>query len=207
MFEHMFDTVRRRGRPDERLYARDVGVLSAADVAEELKRRLPGVALKKQHKLLYYCQGHHVATFGEPLFADTISAWDMGPVVGQLWHAEREGTAAPTGAALSEAQLNTIGYVISRYGGLTGADLERLSHAEPPWQDADKNRRPGTSARIPVESLREYFASPAASGSDDDDPLPDSAAVTEWLGQVAGPPAEPGNRDTVESLRARLSSA
>ncbi len=203
----MFDTVWRRGGPGERLYARDVAVLSAADVAEELKRRLPGLAVKKQHKLLYYCQGHHLAAFGEPLFADTISAWDMGPVVGQLWYAEREGTTAPAGAALTEAQLNTIGYVISRYGGLTGADLERLSHGEPPWQDADKTRRPGTSAKIPLESLRAYFASSLAADSEEDGPLPDSDAVADWLGDVAGPPGGPGTRDTVESIRARLTSA
>jgi uncharacterized phage-associated protein len=40
--------------------------------------------VKKLHKLLYYCQGHHLATFGLPLFDESISAWDMGPVVGTL---------------------------------------------------------------------------------------------------------------------------
>jgi len=181
--------------------------VSAADVAAELRRRLPGLAVKKQHKLLYYCQGHHVAAFGEPLFAETISAWDMGPVVGQLWHEEREGTAAIFGTPLTEAQLNTIGYVISRYGGLTGSDLERLTHAEPPWQEANKARLPKDTAKITVESLRTYFASAAASDAEDDAPLPDADVVAEWLGQVSGPPGEPGTRDTVESLRARVTSA
>jgi len=188
------------------LYAQQVTVVSAADVAAELRRRLPGLAVKKQHKLLYYCQGHHLATFGEPLFAETISAWDMGPVVGQLWHQEREGTAAPSGATFSEAHLNTIGYVVSRYGGLTGADLERLTHAEPPWHDADQARRPKTSAKISLDSLRAYFGS-AASGDDDDEaPMPDSTAVADWLGRVSGPP-DRGEPDSVESLRARLERA
>jgi uncharacterized phage-associated protein len=178
--------------------------VSAADVAAELRRRLPGLAVKKQHKLLYYCQGHHVAAFGEPLFAETISAWDMGPVVGQLWYEEREGTASPSGATLEEAELNTIGYVISRYGGLTGADLERLTHAEPPWQEADKARQPKDSAKIPLESLRAYFGS--AASREDEEP-PDSKAVAEWLSKVSGPPRGPGTRDTAESLRARLTSA
>jgi uncharacterized phage-associated protein len=203
----MFEPVRRPGPSDSRLYARSVGALTAADVAEELKRRLPGLGLKKQHKLLYYCQGHHLGAFGEPLFDDTISAWDMGPVVGQLWFEQREGTAAPSGAELTEAQLNTIGYVISRYGGLTGADLERLSHAEPPWQEADRMRHPRTSAKISVESMRAYFSSSVAAGDDDDDaPLPDAEAVAEWLGRVSGGPRESSGRpDTVESLRTRVS--
>ena len=181
--------------------------VSAADVAAELRRRLPGLGIKKQHKLLYYCQGHHIAAFDEPLFAETISAWDMGPVVGHLWYEEREGTASPSGASLGEAELNTIGYVISRYGGLTGADLERLTHAEPPWQEADTAREPKDSAKISLESLRAYFASPTAGDDDDAVESPDSQAVAEWLGAVTGPPQEPGTRDTVESLRARLTSA
>ncbi|MGQ0776145.1 MAG: hypothetical protein ACT4NY_17255 [Pseudonocardiales bacterium] len=40
--------------------------LSAHDVAAVLRDRLPGLGAKKLHKLLYYCQGHHLATFGEP---------------------------------------------------------------------------------------------------------------------------------------------
>jgi hypothetical protein len=31
--------------------------LSALDVATELRKRLPGVGVKKLHKLLYYCKG------------------------------------------------------------------------------------------------------------------------------------------------------
>lgn len=137
----------------------------AAQVAAQIRRRIPDVGVKKLHKLLYYCQGHHLAAFGRPLFSERIFAWDMGPVVPALWHAEKNH--APAGideARLGEAELNTIGYVISRYGRLTGADLERLSHHEPPWADADRERqsRHVHSAPIPHAALRAFF------GSDDD---------------------------------------
>jgi len=56
----------------------------AADVAAELRRRIPGIGAKKLHKLLYFCQGHHMADTGGPLFGGSIAAWDMGPVVGGL---------------------------------------------------------------------------------------------------------------------------
>src|SRR5947207_3630527 len=108
--------------------------VSAHDVAVVLRERLPGLPVKKLHKLLYYCQGHHLAAFGEPLFHETISAWDMGPVVGSLWKREKEGRLAEPAAGLSEGQLNTIGYVVSRYGALTGRDLENLAHTEAPWR-------------------------------------------------------------------------
>jgi uncharacterized phage-associated protein len=77
--------------------------VSAHDVAAALRERLPGLGVKKLHKLLYYCQGHHLAVFEEPLFRETISAWDMGPVVGTLWKQERLGQTPAAQAALGEA--------------------------------------------------------------------------------------------------------
>src|SRR3712207_5760448 len=119
--------------------------LPARDVAAVVRQRLPGVGVKKLHKLLYYCQGHHLATFGRPLFDETVSAWDMGPVVGSLWFAEKQGTERQETppASLGEAELNTVGYLLSRYGRLSGRDLEVLSHGEDPWRRADRHRRPG----------------------------------------------------------------
>jgi uncharacterized phage-associated protein len=69
--------------------------VSAHHVAAVLRERQPGVPTKKLHKLLYYCQGHHLAAFGEPLFTDTVSAFDMRPIVGTLWHQERHGSPPP----------------------------------------------------------------------------------------------------------------
>src|SRR5437773_7443863 len=108
--------------------------LSAHDVAAALRERLPGLPTKKLHKLLYYCQGHHLAAFGEPLFFEAICAYDMGPVVVTVWKDEQHGDVPPDRARLSEAQLNTVGYVVSRYGALTGRELEILTHGETPWQ-------------------------------------------------------------------------
>ena len=158
---------------------------SAHDVAAELRRRLPGLGTKKLHKLLYYCQGHHLAALGEPLFDESIGAWDMGPVVDALWAAEKRGLTEPTRAALDEAALNTVGYVLSRYGALTGDDLEAKTHAEPPWRLADAVRRPGDSAPIHPQWMHDYFAG-------------DIAEVVPPVGQPGGPETE----DTDDDLRA-----
>jgi uncharacterized phage-associated protein len=158
-------------------------VVSARDVAAALRERLPGLPLTKEHKLLYYCQGHHLATFGVQLFKESVSAWDMGPVVGEHWHAEREGTARPgSSATLDEAQLNTVGYVVSRYGGMIGNDLIKLTHAEDPWLRANATRRQGERVKIRNEWMRDYFRQNAV--DDDDIPL-DSEEVTAWLGRAA----------------------
>ncbi len=202
--EHMFDIHRRAPEHPAPTYAPAMAV-SAHDVAAALRERLPGLPTKKLHKLLYYCQGHHLAMRGEPLFQESISAWDMGPVVGTLWFHEKQG-ADPAAAhpSLDESQLNTIGYVVSRYGALSGLDLEHLTHSEAPWQTANRDRRPGDSARIELDWLRDYFAGGVASDADDEETPLDSGAVSRWLRDAEARRAEPVRLDTRAAVEARL---
>ena len=177
--------------------------VSAHDVAAELRRRHPGLPTVKLHKLLYYCQGHHLATFGLPLFAESISAWDMGPVVGSLWYAERSGHPGGSTAPLEEAELNTIGYVLSRYGALSGRDLYHLTHSESPWRSADTGRSPGTSVRIPTTSIESYFRSVAGADEDEEIVL-DAGVVLEWLKDAARTRDDAAPPDEPAELTARL---
>jgi uncharacterized phage-associated protein len=174
-------------------------------VAAALRERLPGLPTKKLHKLLYYCQGHHLAGLGRPLFSDTISAWDMGPVVGQLWYREKQNGVSGDSAHLGEAELNTIGYVVSRYGALTGADLENLTHSEEPWRRADSTRRPGESVRIEHDWLASYFTTRGAAESDPEEAPLDSEDVTRWLAGALTRRNDLLHRDSPEDLRARVS--
>lgn len=131
---------------------------SAHAVLAALRARHPGLGQKKAHKLLHYAQGHHLATFGRPLFTERISAWDMGPVVGEVWYAERTNQVPEIAAVEDEASLNTIGYTLSRYGALSPDELERLTHSEAPWQRADARRTPGGSAPIRQEWIEDTSA-------------------------------------------------
>lgn len=204
--EHMFETL--SGAPSAPAAApryRDPMTVSAHDVAAVLRERLPGLPTKKLHKLLYYCQGHHLAAFDAPLFDETVSAWDMGPVVGALWKQEKEGEAAPERVDLDEGQLNTIGYVLSRYGALTGADLENLSHGEPPWRLADRDRRSRQSVRIEREWMRDYFRGEGAADAGDEEITLDSAEVSRWLRDAEERKRQPLRRDDLDEIRARLS--
>lgn len=178
--------------------------VSAHDVAAVLRERLPDLPVEKLHKLLYYCQGHHLATFGEPLFSEPISAWDMGPVVGRLWRSEKEMEQTPDRQALDEGQLNTVGYVVSRYGRLTGRDLEILSHGEEPWLTVDRERRPHESAQIAPQVMRSFFSRPAG---DDESVVLDSAQVTAWLAGAQDRRSSPSRPDDLAELRSRLGDA
>jgi uncharacterized phage-associated protein len=177
--------------------------VQAHDVAAALRARVAGVPTKKLHKLLYYCQGHHLAATRQPLFVESLAAWDMGPVVGKLWYAEKNGQVAEPVALRSEAVLNTIGYVVSRYAQLTGRDLELLSHAEMPWRRADENRDPGGSARIEREWLLEWFSSESA----EEESELDSGTASRWLAEAQVPPRSDWKVDDVAGLHKLLTDA
>jgi len=202
----MFENRRRcfRQVPEPWSYAEPVP-LSARDVAAVLRDRDPGLSTKKLHKLLYYCQGHHVATFGTPLFEERISAWDMGPVVGELWYGEKTSGRSAAARQLDEGELNTVGYVLSRYGALTGQDLESLTHSERPWRLANAYRQSHGSARIEIDWIRDYFAAEGRGGEqDDDDVVLDSADVAEWLRGASERRGDPVGSDDPDAVAERL---
>lgn len=177
--------------------------LSAADVAAELRRRLPNVGTTKLHKLLYYCQGHHLAATGEPIFGDSLVAFDKGPVVSRLWKMEQEHGPNLETKSLDQAALNTVGYVVSRYGQLTARDLVNLTHSEDPWRRADEGRAPGSSVRIEPETMLRYFT------ADADDPGPDEltldpAEVVTWLAGASDRLGSPTLWDSTDELRRRI---
>lgn len=70
--------------------------VSVADVAAEIRLRLPNVTDQHMHWLLYFAQGHHLAMFDVPLFREPIVAGSDGPVV-VFETAEASGVGIPAG--------------------------------------------------------------------------------------------------------------
>lgn len=128
--------------------------VSAHDVARELRRLLPDAGVVKIHKLLYYCQGWCLAWTNEPMFEESIEAWENGPVVADLWRAEDRGDAPTRPRALTNDMLVVVQYVASKYGKLSGRDLIELTHSETPWQLASER---GLNTTIDLNWLAAYF--------------------------------------------------
>ena len=103
-------------------------VYRAADVAAELRRRLPGIGAKKLHKLLYYCQGHHLADIRHPLFMNPSQRGTWGQSLVSCG-SKSNRIAAPgdddRSARSGGAEHDRIP-VASRYGALTGEGLGDL---------------------------------------------------------------------------------
>jgi len=180
------------------------GPVSAHDAAREVAARLPRLGEVKLHKLLYYCQGWHLAWMGSPLFHEEIEAWANGPVVADLWRARKHGGEVPAAQDLDAAMLGTVGYVVSRYGAFSGSDLIRLTHTEDPWRDATELSGPDERCDEPIEqkALQSFFEKQAASSSE----LSPGALRRPRGVREAHTSAPRANVDDLDSLRALISA-
>ncbi|BBY22693.1 Panacea domain-containing protein [Mycobacterium stomatepiae] len=118
----------------------------------------------KLQKLLYYAQGHYLATSGKPLFDDEIQAWAHGPVVPAVYHAFKSYGRGPIdfdeiGEDFDWDRFKGVEefvlHIWGRYGSLAAWTLREKTHREPPWRDAfeDGVRHTG----IAHNSMRAYF--------------------------------------------------
>lgn len=98
----------------------------------------------KLQKLLYYCQGFHLAIRNAPLFSESIHHWDHGPVVPDLYYQYKKyGNAAlpiPENfddSVITQSEKEVIDEVLTVYGQFSAWKLRNMTHDEPPWKDTD----------------------------------------------------------------------
>ena len=122
----------------------------------------------KLQKLLYYAQGHSLATTGKPLFADSIQAWAHGPVVPAVYHEFKHYESGDVHlddadpfefSEVDDAATDLLIKTWNTYGGYAAWRLRNMTHNESPWRDTfDVGRR---AAVIPLQSMREFFSARA----------------------------------------------
>lgn len=128
---------------------------SARDVATYLLSRGARTPLRLQ-KLLYYSQAWSLVWDGHPLFGETIRAWDMGPVVGEVWFDQRNGALRGDPDVLTQSDRETIDAVLAWYGTRPDDWLSELTHRERPWLDAYlRDARP--SPVITHDAIRAFY--------------------------------------------------
>ena len=132
------------------------------------------LSVLKLQKLLYYVEAWHVTLFDKKLFDEDFEAWVHGPVCKKVFmrfkydrrkfiYSEVSLDDLDIDAAGSidhYDDVNThIEHVLESYGKYTGAQLEDLTHQEPPWKNARGNLSPCEPCEevITKESMREYY--------------------------------------------------
>ena len=95
----------------------------------------------KLQKLIYYCQGWHLAVRGAPLFADRLEAWVHGPVQPGVYGSYKHNRWSPITEDVADVVLepddkSVVDDVLAVYGGDSAYELEIRTHIEPPWIQA-----------------------------------------------------------------------
>lgn len=149
----------------------------AAYILDSMNRR---VTTMKLQKLLYYCQGWHLAWEAEKLYDAEIQAWANGPVVREIYDLHRgRYTVEPPWpdqgdpTALCEDESTTVDAVLEAYGDWTPEQLSQTTHRESPWCEA-REGLPATARSIrtiDTDVMQDYFIGllEAQSADDEDD--------------------------------------
>ena len=136
----------------------------AVDVASFIlqeKGRLSGFQLQK---LVYYCQAWCLAMLGRPMFPEEVKAWKHGPVVYEIFagHSGQRSVVASDingdPSALSVEDKEIVLSVLDAYDGLSGDDLEDLTHSEDPWKLAFNGLTGRCSNTISQDSMTDYYS-------------------------------------------------
>ena len=89
----------------------------------------------KLHKLLYYCQGWHLAWYGVALFPERIVAWKHGPVVPDVYAQPWGQGSAPLPdpmlpVEMAPVERAAVEQVWDHYRQFSACGLREKSHAD-----------------------------------------------------------------------------
>jgi uncharacterized phage-associated protein len=99
----------------------------------------------KLQKLLYYIQAWSLAFYGKKTFDGKFQAWIHGPVNREIFDRFKDTKALYTEmeftdirdlsalSSISESDKIHLDNIITHYSGLSGTQLERMTHMEEPW--------------------------------------------------------------------------
>lgn len=104
-----------------------------------------------------------------------------------------------------DRDLNTVGFVVSRYGNLPLRDLATLIRVQSPYQLAEVGRQPGQAATVDVEVMHRHFTAARLAERREAGVTPEvDAAVTAFLAGAEERANEPLRPDDLSTLRARV---
>ena len=131
---------------------------SVIAAAAEIRRRQPTISNVRLHNLLYYVQGYHLSWNEEPAFLDNTESWASGPVVGNLWRAEKHGNQECS-EPLRTSVRNVITNGICRFGDKPEPELVAATKQEDPWLEANNRKTMSVGKQVVAhKSLTEHFS-------------------------------------------------
>ncbi|CAJ1835758.1 hypothetical protein HLBENOHH_01965 [Aeromonas dhakensis] len=118
---------------------------------------------RKLQKILYYCQGVHLAKTGVPLFKEKIEAWDFGPVCPSVYHKLKHNggnalhsTAPADQRKFTKESMLLILSVLAFFGEYNQNELIEFTHIDVPWAS---NYVQYENNELKIDVLKDYFSS------------------------------------------------
>lgn len=139
-------------------------MMRAIDIAQYVVSNYPAIGRVRIQQLLYYAQGWSLAWRQKPLFEDEIEAWDIGPVIPEIYRwleLQKEPTRVTPQRqqTLGKNESLIIEAIVSAYAGLPGDELLERIRNEMPWQRARGDVPEGEPSSTPIshEDLTQEF--------------------------------------------------
>lgn len=138
--------------------------LSASDVAKWLivynnsQETADLITNLKLQKLLYYAQGTAIKYTGKSLFNESIVAWDLGPVVVEVYNGYKRYGRKPIDESMEAPIFDNndveviLKDVFEDYGQFSTSKLVEMTHNETPWKETSKNNV------ISLDKMRKFFS-------------------------------------------------
>ena len=152
---------------------KNITKINAQLLADYILQKYGPMSHLKLQKLLFYCEGYHLAYFDTNLLSEDFEAWVHGPVCRQVYNNLRDSSVLYTDLGFSgtynpEAELQKIlssdqtqllDDVLSVLSTWTGLELENSTHNELPWQEARKGFAPADKCVkiISKETMRSFY--------------------------------------------------
>ena len=146
--------------------------MKASDVAKFFvdifnKEQIYQITNLKLNKILFYAQGWFLNKYNKPLFNDQIEAWDLGPVVSDVYQmyksfgknhiSLKDNEDDFKEDSISTEELELLIDVYNEYSKYSASELIDMTHEKnTPWDQVYEKKK---NKVIPLELIKKYFAS------------------------------------------------
>lgn len=150
-----------------------IGQINAQMLADYILQKYGFMSHLKLQKLLYYCEGYHLAYFDYNLMPEEFEAWVHGPVCREVYDNLKGSSVLYTDLGftgnhnpevelnniLSSDQLHLLIDVLTELSTWTGLELENATHKELPWCEARKGLSPADRCenKISKETMKSFY--------------------------------------------------
>jgi len=158
------------------IHKKNISLIDSNHLVDYILMKGGAMSHLKIQKILFYIQAYHLAYFDNPIIEDDFQAWVHGPVSRKIYDSAKDLSILHTelqfvleqdekspidivNQTLTSSQVELIDDVIDELKGLSGLQLENMTHSEEPWLFARRGYEAGERCNvvIPNDLIRDFY--------------------------------------------------